>query len=156
MLNLHEATQLIYRPRRYHLPTGEVVNSLGEDWVEEPDNFDDDNLIYEKVSVAMTDDLTIGDAINFFTIHEAPYRPYLTYRARCAMEGRLISGEPTIVRSGGVSPSGDLKDPRRRSGRLRTNQPPEIPDKRTPFGPKGHNHQRIGDDPGKPDSEDPS
>ena len=51
----------------------------------------------EKVSLGLVDDLTVGDAINFFTIHEAPYRPYLTYKARCAMEGALISGPPGPV-----------------------------------------------------------
>ena len=37
---------------------------------------------------------TVGDAINFFTIHEAPYRPFLTYKARCALEGHIVAGLP--------------------------------------------------------------
>lgn len=86
---LHEATHLVYRPRRYVLPSGREIDSLGRIWNE--DTLDDD-VIMEKVSMALIDDLTVGDAINFFTINEAPYRPYLTYRARCSMEGALISG----------------------------------------------------------------
>jgi hypothetical protein len=29
--------------------------------------------------MAMVDDLTVGDAINLYSLHEAPYRPFLTY-----------------------------------------------------------------------------
>ncbi len=89
MLRLHEATHLVYRPRRYVLPSGREIDSKGRDW--QLDRIDDE-LIMEKVSLQLVDDLTVGDAINFFTINEAPYRPYLTYKARCAMEGALISG----------------------------------------------------------------
>lgn len=89
MLRLHEATHLVYRPRRYVLPSGRTIDSRGRDW--DPETYEED-VIMEKVSLSLVDDLTVGDAINFFTISEAPYRPYLTYKARCAMEGALISG----------------------------------------------------------------
>ncbi|MBW1878081.1 MAG: DUF4255 domain-containing protein [Deltaproteobacteria bacterium] len=89
LLRLHEATHLVYRPRRFVLPGGRVIDSRGRDW--KPDTFDPE-VIMEKVSLSLVDDLTVGDAINFFTINEAPYRPYVTYKARCAMEGALISG----------------------------------------------------------------
>jgi len=89
LLRLHEATHLVYRARRYMLPGGRAIDSRGRDW--KPDTFDDE-VIMEKVSLSLVDDLTVGDAINFFTINEAPYRPYVTYKARCAMEGALISG----------------------------------------------------------------
>ena len=89
MMRLHEATHLVYRPRRYTLPNGRQIDSKGRDWAS--DTFDEE-VIMEKVSLSFVDDLTVGDAINFFTINEAPYRPYLTYKARCAMEGALISG----------------------------------------------------------------
>src|SRR5690606_3701728 len=89
MLRLHEATHLVYRPRRYVLPSGREIDSKGRDW--QADKIEDD-LIMEKVSLQLVDDLTVGDVINFFTINEAPYRPFLTYKARCAMEGALISG----------------------------------------------------------------
>lgn len=89
MTRLHEATHLLYRPRRYVLPSGREIDSLGRPW--HIDTMDDD-VIMEKVSLGLVDDLTVGDAINFFTINEAPYRPYVTYKARCAMEGALISG----------------------------------------------------------------
>ena len=91
MLRLHEASHLVYRPRRYTLPDGRVVDSTGAPWAMDNDG---DDVIMEKVGLAMTDDLTVGDAINFFTIHEAPYRPFLTYKARCAMEGALIQAPP--------------------------------------------------------------
>lgn len=89
LLTLREATHLVYRPRRFVLPNGRAIDSRGRDW--KPDTFDEE-VIMEKVSMSLVDDLTVGDAINFFTINEAPYRPYVTYKARCAMEGALISG----------------------------------------------------------------
>jgi len=91
LLRLHEATHLLYRPRKYLLPDGQAVDSTGVEWG--PDNTGND-VIYEKVALALVDDLTVGDAINFFTIHEAPYRPYLTYKARCALEGSLVTDLP--------------------------------------------------------------
>ncbi len=94
LLRLHEATHLVYRPRRYTLPDGRQIDSRGHLW--DPESFDEDTIM-EKVSLALCDDLTVGDAINFFTINEAPFRPYLTYKARCAMEGSLISGPPGPV-----------------------------------------------------------
>jgi hypothetical protein len=96
LLRLNEATHLIYRPRQFILPDGSRVDSLGRPY--DPTNFDgireseedeDDGLFLEKVSLALVDDLTVGDAINLFTLHEAPYRPFLTYRARVALDGPL-------------------------------------------------------------------
>lgn len=143
MLALHEATHLIYRPRRYTLPGGTIVNSKGEPWSTDFD-WDDEEIVMEKVALALVDDLTIGDAINFFTIHEAPYRPFLTYRARCAMEGSLVSTEATTVRSVGA---GDMTPPPserdRPSGRLAAPEKPPSGRFRTPFGPRGHNPRRI-------------
>lgn len=52
----------------------------------------------EKVSLAMVDDLTVGDGINLFTLVEAPYRPYLTYRARVALDGPLYLATSTQIR----------------------------------------------------------
>lgn len=92
LLRLHEATHLVYRPRRYILPDGQEVDSTGRPW--SADTLDDE-VVMEKVAISLIDDLTVGDAINFFTIHEAPYRPFLTYKARCSMEGSLLSGPPT-------------------------------------------------------------
>jgi hypothetical protein len=91
LLRLHEATHLLYRPRKYLLPDGQAVDSTGNQWG--PENTGDE-VIYEKVALALVDDLTVGDAINFFTIHEAPYRPFLTYKARCAIEGSLVTDLP--------------------------------------------------------------
>ena len=72
-----------------------MVDSTGADWNLENDG---DDVIMEKVALSLVDDLTIGDAINFYTIAEAPFRPFLTYRAQCSMEGPLVPGPPTQVR----------------------------------------------------------
>ncbi len=114
LLRLNEATHLLYRPRRYLLPDGREVDSEGRVWAPEPR----DGAVMEKVSLALVDDMTLGDAINFFTLHEAPYRPFLTYRARCAMEGSLITAQPTIVRTPGVVSSESEDGGVRPNGRL--------------------------------------
>jgi hypothetical protein len=89
LLRLNEATHLIYRPRRFVLPSGQEVDSLGREY-DENVNLDAPNLVVEKVSISLVDDLTVGDAINLFSLHEAPYRPFLTYRARIAIDGPLV------------------------------------------------------------------
>lgn len=105
LLRLNEATHLIYRPRRFNLPDGRIVDSLGRPW--DGNNFTgfptteedpDDGLHLEKISLALVDDLTVGDAVNFFQLHDAPYRPYLTYRARIGLDGPLFksSGGTTV------------------------------------------------------------
>ncbi|MEZ4318049.1 MAG: Pvc16 family protein [Myxococcota bacterium] len=147
LLAMHESTHLLYRPRRYILPGGDVVNSKGDPWSAEYAD-DDEDLIIEKVSLALEDDMSIGDAINFFTIHEAPYRPYLTYSARCAMEGSLVAADATTVRSAGAAPMGRESGNARPSGRLPAKEPGGKPSGRfkTPFGPQGHNPRRIDDE----------
>ena len=117
LLTLHEATHLVYRPRRFVLPDGREVDSTGQPWKLDTTGED---VIMEKVSVALVDDLTIGDAINFFTIHEAPFRPFLTYRARCAMAGPLVSAPSgTVVRAAPLVPTAPPDDGRERpSGRF--------------------------------------
>lgn len=119
LLTLHEATHLVYRPRRYVLPDGREVDSTGQEWRADTSGED---VIMEKVSMALADDLTIGDAINFFTIHEAPFRPFLTYRARCAMAGPLVAAPSgTTVRAAPLVPTAPPQDGRERaSGRFGT------------------------------------
>lgn len=89
LLRLHNATHLIHRPRRFILPDGREVDSLGRPYDKNCRLADD--LVMEKVSVALVDDLTVGDATNLFSLHEAPYRPFLTYRARIALDGPLVA-----------------------------------------------------------------
>jgi hypothetical protein len=89
LLRLHNATHLIHRPRRFLLPDGREVDSLGRPY--DKNCRPADNLVMEKVSVALVDDLTVGDATNLFSLHEAPYRPFLTYRARIALDGPLVA-----------------------------------------------------------------
>ncbi len=102
LIRMHEATHLVYRPRRFILPDGREVDSTGKTYDIDASGED---LIMEKVSMAWVDDLTIGDALNFFTIHEAPYRPFLTYQARCAMDGPLVAAPSgTTVRMRHVVP----------------------------------------------------
>ena len=141
MMRLYDASHLVYRPRRYILPTGEHVDSAGNPW--SLDNEGDD-VIMEKVAMSLVDELTIGDAINFFTINEAPFRPYLTYRAQCAMEGSLVSGPATTVRSQRIEPMSRPDKPGARpNGRLgRANLKR---DRKTPFGPPGFAHRPIED-----------
>ena len=67
MLSLNEATHLIYRPRRFILPNGTVVDSLGRPYNPDHIDFDEDDLVLEKVSLSLVDDLTVGDAVNFFS-----------------------------------------------------------------------------------------
>lgn len=89
MLTLNEATHLIYRPRKFVLPDGREVDSLGRPYQEDI-SFDEDDLVVEKVSLSLVDDMTVGDAVNMFSLHESKYRPFLTYRARIALDGPLI------------------------------------------------------------------
>ena len=143
MLRLHEATHLVYRPRRYILPDGSEVDSTGQPWRLEADGED---VLMEKVGLALVDDLTVGDAINFFTIHEAPYRPYLTYKARCAMEGALISAPATTVRAPRAQ-SMASESPERASGRLGGRMDTTTNEKSsTTMGPEGHDVAPLGDD----------
>lgn len=147
ILQLHEASHLLYRPRKFILPGGKPVNSKGDGWSMDVD-MKDEEVIFEKVSVSWVDDLTIGDAINFFTIHEAPFRPYLTFQARCAMEGSLVSTDATTVRPMPVGDMASRPSGPRPSGRVRTPAAADSVESgrfRTPFGPQGHNPRRIDD-----------
>jgi hypothetical protein len=136
LLRLNEATHLIYRPRRFLLPDGREVDSLGRrydaaNFTGMDDDSEDDGLHVEKVSAALVDDLTVGDAINLFTLHEAPYRPFLTYRARVALDGPLYkSTGGTTIRMGRLAshetsaPAGPSESP---NGRIRPGGPPPKP-----------------------------
>lgn len=158
LLRLNEATHLIYRPRRFLLPDGREVDSLGRPWdaknfegwkdpeTGEPD--EDDGLFLEKVSLSLVDDLTVGDAINLFTLHEAPYRPFLTYRARVALDGPLYKSQggsqiklPRLERTDASAPaSGSASSP---NGRVRPGQPgPRI---KAPPGPKPYMLRKNAD-----------
>lgn len=144
MMRLHHATHLLYRPRRYVLPDNRVVDSSGADWDVESMGED---VIMEKVSLALVDDFTVGDAINFFTIHEAPYRPYVTYQARCAIRGPLVAAPPTTVRAHRLDsmestrPSAERSNGRV-SGRMATNPSSQRQNK---IGPKGYGVRTLDD-----------
>ncbi len=147
LLRLNEATHLIYRPRRFILPDGKAVDSLGRPY--DPDARDEtEDLFMEKVSLTMVNDLTVGDSINMFTILEAPFRPFLTYRARIALDGPLYasSGSTTVsfppLRSATASPPGKPhhESP---SGRITGSVPPP---KRSPPGPEAHRIRRLASD----------
>lgn len=147
MMRLYEATHLVYRPRKYYLPDGRIVDSTGADW--SMDN-DGDDVIMEKVGLSLVDDLTIGDAIHFYTIHEAPFRPYLTYRAQCAMEGPLVAGPPTQVRHQRATMAPQEEGPEHANGRMRPqrNDLPQRP--RMQIGPPGFGYRPIEDDDASP------
>ncbi len=150
ILRLHEATHLIYRPRRFDLPDGRSVDSLGRDY--DPDVLDgDDELFMEKVSLALIDDLTVPDGINMFTIMEAPFRPFLTYRARIALDGPLYAGSGgTTVRMPHATQTPPPSSASRRNdesprGRIKGSKP--APPAMSSPGPPGHGYRRISDNP---------
>lgn len=156
LLRLNEATHLIYRPRRFLLPDGREVDSLGRTYdatnfegqksAEPAEADEDDGLYLEKVALSLVDDLTVGDAINLFTLHEAPYRPFLTYRARVALDGPLYksAGGSTIKmgRLERTSPPNDgaVASP---NGRIRKGQ--SASPIKVPPGPKPYNLRKTAD-----------
>ncbi|MEQ1565961.1 MAG: Pvc16 family protein [Myxococcota bacterium] len=146
LMRLYDATHLVYRPRKYILPDGSLVDSTGAPW--KPGVEGGDDLIMEKVSLNLVDDLTIGDAINFFTINEAPYRPYLTYRAQCAMEGSLVSGPPTRVAHHRTRLMQGEPSDSRPNGRISGTNSPSGSSPAQPkmhIGPPGFGHRPIED-----------
>lgn len=165
MLRLNEATHMIYRPRRFLLPDGRAVDSLGRVWAADNMNSarlangtagadgelleeDEDGLQVEKVSLAMVDDLTVGDAINLFTLHEAPYRPFLTYRARVALDGSLYKSHGgTTIRMGRIAPTDSRPDTtlsqQSPNGRVRAGR--VLPSPTTAPGPKQYLVRKISD-----------
>ncbi len=155
MLTLNEATHLIYRPRKFLLPDGRAVDSIGRPY--DPNaSTEDDDLYMEKVSLALVDDLTVGDAINFFSIHEAPYRPFLTYLARVAMDGPLVEGTggttirvPRLGTSERADTRGAIESP---SGRMMSSKP-NTAKKKNP-GPEAHNIERIPEEQPESPTED--
>lgn len=166
LLRLNDATHLVYRPRKYRLPDGRVVDSVGRPWSLENTG---EGVIMEKVSLDLVDDLDLGDAVHFFNIHEAPFRPFVTYRARCAMEGSLVEGKPTVVRSlplantnqtldektGVAARDGAPRSSRARLGRPeRPSAPPRTQKHKMPFGPDGFDQQKIADPSSETDNED--
>jgi len=146
-LALNEATHLVYRPRKFHLPDGRIVDSVGRPYDGDADPADDD-LYMEKVSLSMCDDLTVGDAINFFSIQEAPYRPFLTYRARVALAGPLVAGDGgttiRIPRLGRRDAPAEEPTIAARSGRMTGNRPQRRD--RKPLGPDSKNLRKIPED----------
>jgi len=144
LLRLHNATHLIYRPRKFVLPDGREVDSLGRIY-DLKNSIEDDNLVMEKVSLALVDDLTVGDATNLFSLHEAPYRPFLTYRARIALDGPLVPStggtQVSLSRLANASQQGESKESP--SGRIRSGQPTLRP--RNVPGPKQHFMRRNVD-----------
>ncbi len=149
LLTMNEAGRLIYRPRRWLLPDGRPVDSVGRDW--DPQNLDagEQSLQVEKVSAAIVEDLSLGDAINLFTLHEAPYRPFLTYRARVALDGALFPAEGgTQITLGKPGSLGMVGPPpakggatTRKSGRISGSNP--APSKRRTPGPEAHGVRRV-------------
>ncbi|MBX2796033.1 MAG: DUF4255 domain-containing protein [Myxococcales bacterium] len=156
LMRLNEATHLVYRPRRYQLPDGKTLDSAGRPWSADAEG----DVEMEKVSLALVDDLTVGDAINFFTINEAPYRPFVTYRAMCAMRGSMVAGPPTRVTTRPAHPWMAKPPPTTRpSGRMpqgvsgggpASEEVPESPGM-PQIGPEGFGHRTL-DEPS--DSED--
>lgn len=154
MLRLNDATHLLYRPQQYMLPSGKIVDSLGREWSADAAP---EEVKMERVSLALVDDLTIGDAINFFTIHEAPFRPFVTYRATCLLRGSMISGPGAVVRgqrANDLTPAPSRADEVSPNGRMRSQ--PAAPRSSRPHnvGPPGHDHRPLESEDPDSDSED--
>lgn len=146
LLRLNEATHLIYRPRKFILPDGREIDSIGRDYDPNVD-LTEDNLVIEKVSLALVDDLTVGDAINLFSLHEAPYRPFLTYRARIAIDGPLVhapSGTRVTMDRAQQTPSKQPETRTRPNGRPVRQEPTSV--ERALIGPEKHHFRRDIDD----------
>ena len=146
LLRLNEATHLIYRPRKFVLPDGREVDSLGRSYDPNVD-LEEDNLVVEKVSLSLVDDLTVGDAINLFSLHEAPYRPFLTYRARIAIDGPLVHAPKRNSRRHGTCKTKYTccYKPRTRPNGRPIRGEPETVEKATIGGEK-HNFRRDSND----------
>jgi hypothetical protein len=146
LLRLNEATHLIYRPRKFILPNGNSVDSLGREY--DPNiPLTEEKMVIEKVSLALVDDLSVGDAINMFSLHEAPYRPFLTYRARIAIDGPLVhapNGTRVVMdraKQNSTSPTERHTRPNGRPvARTPASKVPEI------FGETPHKFRRDTDD----------
>jgi hypothetical protein len=134
LLRLYDATHLIYRPRKFLLPDGRAVDSLGRDYAENG-SLDDDDLQVEKVSMAFVEDLTVGDTVNMFSLFEAPYRPFLTYRARIALDGPLVHAPSgTMVHRDRLgSTDSRSPSPSRKNGRIPPGQKPQPKRPKRPF-----------------------
>jgi hypothetical protein len=150
LLTMNDATRILYRPRRFILPGGQAVDSKGRDWNADAD-CNEDGLLVEKVSLALVDDLTVGDAVNIFTMNEAPYRPYLTYRARLALIGPLTSaGDGTVISVGDVERAADAEEIAEKSGRSepaspdRTVMPTHDPVRKPPASPVPQSERASG------------
>ncbi|NOY25512.1 MAG: DUF4255 domain-containing protein [Oligoflexia bacterium] len=151
LLRMNEATHLIYRPRKFLLPDGRAVDSLGRIY-DETIPLEGDGLQIEKVSMSLVEDLTVGDAINFYSLHEAPYRPFLTYRARIALDGPLVRAEGgttiNMPRLANKVRSDDGEPLESRNGRIKTprGQPGSTPEGRPLApGPRPHFIRRSAD-----------
>jgi hypothetical protein len=95
----------------------------------------------------------VGDAINLFTLHEAPYRPFLTYRARVALDGPLYkSAGGSTVRMGRLEPTSPPAEgvTASRNGRIRAGAP--LPKPRVAPGPPTHFFRKNADS--DPETED--
>lgn len=147
LLRLNEATHLIYRPRKFVLPSGQEVDSLGREYDENVD-LDEPNLVIEKVSISLVDDLTVGDAINLFSLHEAPYRPFLTYRARIAIDGPLVhapNGTRIVMERAKQNPSAASTGTHTRpNGRPVRGKPVKLDEAK--IGSEKHHFRRDSDD----------
>lgn len=144
LLTLNYTPRLVYRPRRFALPENEgYVDSQGEVW--DPARRAE-GLLMEKVSLALVDDMTLGDAVNLFTILDAPYRPFLTFRARVALDGPLVEAhggtQISMPRAESFDPRAENPSRETPSGRIRSGQPTSE-SSRTPPGPKAYHRRRL-------------
>ncbi len=142
LLTLNDATHLIYRPRKFLLPDGRAVDSLARPYDENATD-GDERLFMEKVSLALVNDLTTGDGIHLFSSLDAPFRPFLTYRARVALDGPLVaSAGGTVIRMNRLQSAEQPETGARTSPSGRPLASGHQPERRDNPGPQGHRVKR--------------
>jgi hypothetical protein len=136
LLTMNDATRILYRPRRFVLPDTQAVDSKGRPW--DPDaTCDEDGLLVEKVSLALVDDLTVGDVEPVSSGKEAAEKAGVP--AKPAPGRTVFVPKHDPVRK---PPAQSASQSERPSGRISGGASPI--GKRTPPGSNAHNlHKRI-------------
>ncbi len=100
VMRIHEAARVLVRPRRFVLPDGAAVDSLGRPW-----RADAPDVAMAAVSLGRAETGSLSEAIALFGSWRAPFRPFLTVRARTALWGALVEAPTTRVGVGPVLPA---------------------------------------------------
>ncbi len=99
LVRLGEIATLVDRPRRFFLETGACVDSNGAPW--SPTTV---GVARERVGLALVDDLDVHGAAALFAAWQAPWRPYVTWKASVALDGPTTSRAPTRIHVARLEP----------------------------------------------------